>query len=185
MSRTAPISANFTWDADLGDLQERLNTVAEGLQDTTRLMAAIGAAIEGNVKVRFQTKVDPNGEPWAQLADSTLARYAAEDEGGPRRGTLLQRGVAPVINGKPQSGYVSMSTSLSVNATAEFAEIGFNSLVDGGEYQKSVLHEFGTERMPRRGILLGDPEAGTLGATDLAEVQATVDDFLADLLAGP
>lgn len=46
---------------------------------------AIGAALEQNANLRFDTKTDPAGNPWREWAPSTAKARAAEG-----RGTLLE-----------------------------------------------------------------------------------------------
>ena len=59
-----------------------------------------------------------------------------------------------------------MRASLSANSGPDFVEVGMARLTDGGKWSVPLLHETGTARMPRRGIFLSDPDAGTLGAED-------------------
>lgn len=56
-----------------------------------------------------------------------------------------------------------MLGSLSHQADATSVRIGF-----GKAY--ATYHEWGTEHMPRRGLLMSAPDAGTLGAEDEAAV---------------
>lgn len=80
--------------------------------------------------------------PWVP---TTLADYP--DDGNRR---LLHR-------------YGDMLGSLSHQADSSSVRIGF-----GQPY--ATHHEWGTEHMPRRGLLMGDPDAGTLGPEDEAAV---------------
>ena len=146
------------------ELRVALAGALRKLQNPRDLMVSLGAILEGNIERRFDRKRDPDGQAWAPLADSTKARYAAEDDGA-RRGTLLQR-----------TG--QMRNSLTANAGDDYVEVGMNRLTTGGAWSIPLLHETGTEHMPRRGIFLADPKAGTLGRSDEADLQAELVAFM-------
>lgn len=128
------------------------------------LLEDIGAKLEGNVELRFDQKVDPSGVPWAPLSPVTVdVFYAAKYPGG-IPGSLLQRTNL-------------MRASLTHNVGDDYLELGTSRSVPGKSqptWQVGFLHEFGTTKMPRRGILTADPKAGTLGAEDQADVLAVV-----------
>jgi len=128
-------------------LRAELATALAQLQDPRSLLVHLGAVLEANIERRFDRKRDPNGQAWAPLSEATKARYAAQDEGA-RRGTLLER-----------TG--QMRNTLAANAGTDFVELGMHRLTTGGAWSVPLLHETGTARMPRRGIFLGDPTAGT------------------------
>ena len=108
-------------------------------------MASIGMELENRVSGRFESRTDPNGDAWEAWALSTKAQYPAD---GNKR--LLDR-------------YGDMLASLSHSADATSATVGFGDPV-------ATYHEWGTEHMPRRGMLFADPDAGTLGKEDEAAV---------------
>ena len=56
-----------------------------------------------------------------------------------------------------------MLGSLSHSSDATSVTVGFGNPV-------ATYHEWGTEHMPRRGLLFADPDAGTLGTDDEAAV---------------
>lgn len=151
----------------LADLQADLAHAVVRLEHPRDLMQALGAVLEANIERRFDRKRDPNGGAWAKLAASTLKKYAAQDK-GKRQGTLLER-----------TG--QMRNSLTANAGDDFVELGMNRLTDGGAWSLPLLHETGTTRMPRRGIFLADPEAGTLGRGDEADLESELVMFLDDV----
>jgi len=62
--------------------------------------------------------------------------------------------------------------------------VGMSRLSDGGEWSIPLLHETGTRRMPRRGIFLADPDAGTLGQQDEALLTEEIQAFLDDVFGG-
>ena len=111
------------------------------LGDLTPVMQSIGMEMESRISGRFETRTDPSGKSWAPWADSTLESYP---EDGNRQ--LLDR-------------YGDMLLSLNHKADATSVRIGF-----GKPY--AAFHEWGTERMPRRGLVFADPDAGTLAKGD-------------------
>lgn len=143
----------------LAELQTRLG-------DLTPVFNVIGEKFESNVNIRFDTKRDPNGQPWAPWAASTRAAYDKADtvagKGGKkevkRKGTLLER-----------TGHMRDGLSYVADATA--LDLGFDR-------KQAAYHEFGTKRMPRRGLILGDPEAGTLAAPDETMIMATIEAWM-------
>lgn len=154
----------------VADLRAAFERAAGKLAKPTELMAAIAAQMESNVQGRFDDSKAPDGSRWLRLAKSTQAAYRREEakSGGKKQGMLLQR-----------TGH--MRASLSARGLDESAEIGFNRNVNG--WPLAALHEFGTQRMPRRQLLTDDPVAGTLGQGDIADITDLVDQFLGDILA--
>ncbi len=124
-----------------GAFGDDLRTLYRRMGDLTPVMQSIGMELEGKISSRFESRSDPNGSAWAPWASSTQAGYP--DDGNRR---LLDR-------------YGDMLGSLSHEASANSVRIGF-----GQPY--ATFHEWGTEHMPRRGMMFGDPDAGTLGADD-------------------
>ena len=94
------------------------------------VMQSIGMEMESRISGRFETRKDPNGKSWAPWAPSTVDSYP--DDGNRQ---LLDR-------------YGDMLLSLNHKADATSVRIGF-----GTPY--AAFHEWGTERMPRRGLILG------------------------------
>lgn len=117
------------------------------------LMDSIGQEMETRVANRFETQTDPSGAPWIQWADSTIANYP--DDGN---GTILDR-------------YGDMLASLSHHGDDSSVTYGFAT-------PYAAFHEFGTKRMPRRGMLTEDPNAGTLSADDQAAVLGIIEVYL-------
>lgn len=143
------------------DMLRRVGQALQAVQHPQALMEAIAGRLKADVRLRFETKTDPNGLGWLPLADSTRKQYARQDK-GKKRGSLLVR-----------SGL--MLESLTSNATDDLAELGFTR-------PYAWWHEVGTQRMPRRQILSDDPIAGTLGAQDRQDVLDELQDFLAAAL---
>lgn len=130
------------------------------------LMDAIGAKIEANVNLRFDTKTDPTGAPWAPLSTSDNAKYwQARNFPDGLPGSLLER-------------TRMLRNSLAHNAGDDWVDIGTSRSVPGKSrpsWQVGMLHEFGTKTMPRRGLLTADPETGTLGQGDQADILAIIE----------
>ena len=143
--------------AYLGQLQQRLGNLKP-------VMQSIATGMEARVSARFETQSDPNGRPWKAWKPATLAAYP---KNGHKR--LLDR-------------YGSMLNSLNSIATADTARIGFGAVggVAGDVY--AVYHEFGTQHMARRGLLFGDPDAGTLGEGDSQAMSKLLSDWLNDAI---
>lgn len=154
----------------LGTLQADLRRLLQHLDRPADLMRDLAAVLEGQVEQRLDFKRDPSGQRWAKLAESTVERYAAEDKGS-RRGTLLER-----------TG--QMRNSLSASSGDDWAEVGMSRLSPNGAWQLPQLHEFGTTKMPRRGMFFADPEAGTLGQDDQNALADAIDTWLAQQFPG-
>lgn len=158
-------------DSGLSWLAEAIRTRAGA-----DMLQVVGAAYEELIQERFDRKRDPVGQNWAALAPSTRARYAALDtdaQGEKRkRGTLLER-----------TG--QMRASLAWQVRNAEVQVGMSRRSDGGlggptagNWSIPLLHEYGTSRMPRRGIFAAEPTEGTLGADDQAHILGVIDDWL-------
>ena len=126
-------------------VRAHLDGLRQRLGDLSEVMAGIGMELESRVSGRFESRTDPNGDAWEPWAPSTKAHYPAD---GNKR--LLDR-------------YGDMLGSLSHSSDATSVTVGFGNPV-------ATYHEWGTEHMPRRGLLFADPDAGTLGNDDEAAV---------------
>ena len=127
-----------------------LERAAAKLENPTDMMQMIGATLEANVRKRFATQTDPEGNRWAALAPATLARKKSSS-------ILVELGYG--------------KTSLSSYASGNYAEVGFGERYMG-------FHETGTRKMPRRGLLTADPLTGRLGAEDEQDVLEVVTSYL-------
>lgn len=123
------------------------------LEDLSPAFAAIGQEMEARVSARFETESDPSGIPWAPWAPATVASYPPS---GNRR--ILDR-------------YGDMLNSLNHQVDGNAVRIGFGT-------QYAAYHEWGTETMPRRGLLMEDPDAGTLSDGDEVAVLGILATFL-------
>lgn len=147
-------------EVDLEDVVPRLSAALDRLDHLPGLMADIAAVLENNVQRRFDAKVDPTGQAWAPIKESTRKGYERKYRGS-IPGTLLER-------------TREMRNSLESHAGADWAEIGFGNAIAG-------YHETGTKRMDRRGLLTADPNAGTLGREDMTDIEREVAQFLGGL----
>jgi phage virion morphogenesis protein len=131
----------LTITVDDSAFRDYLNRLQGRLADLTPVMAAIGQGLESRISARFETETDPSGQPWAAWAPSTRKSYP--DDGN---GRILDR-------------YGDMLDKRNWEADAKSVRVGF-----GVPY--ATYHEYGTVRMPRRGLLFEDPETGTLADAD-------------------
>jgi phage virion morphogenesis protein len=137
-------------------LQDYLAQLRQGMANMRPVMDSIGMELESRISARFETETDPNGQPWEGWAPWTRENYP--EDGNSR---LLDR-------------YGDMLASLTHSAAATSARVGFGD-------PKAAFHEWGTWKMPRRGMLFSDPETGELGAEDEAAVLDIVGVWLNDL----
>ena len=158
------------------ELREQLLDAQRRLEAPRDLMAALGAILERNIEGRFDGKTDPGGIPWKPWAASTREQYDRQDavKRGPNKGELRRRG--SLLQRTNQ-----MRDSLFANAGDDYVEVGMSRLSDNHRWNIALLHETGTARMPRRGIFLADPDAGTLGVQDEADLDAEIVAFLDDV----
>lgn len=136
-----------------------LNRVITVIERPTELLDRIGAVMERNTQIRFETKTDPNGVPWQALAESTLASYRVKYKG--------------VIPGGLLERTREMRNSLAYHVTGISVEVGFS--VDYAGYQITGKKD-GT--LPSRDPLTGNWRTGQLGAGDEADIVAEIEDFL-------
>lgn len=154
----------ITAEFDDGGLIARLQEAATRLQNPRDLLDTLGAVLEANVAVRFQTKTDPGGSPWEALRPSTQASYSKRFKGNVP-GTLLDRS----FNGP------GMRTTLAHNL------VGDNAVDVGMSKPYALFHELGTRRMARRGMFFDNPDTGKLGADDERDLSDAVVAFLDDV----
>lgn len=150
-------------DAQLGAVDALLLRVIERIEQPTQLLDNMGAAMERNINLRFETKTDPAGVPWQALAESTLKGYERKYKGA-IPGSLLER-------------TRHMRDSLTYNVLGTSVEVGFSELY-------AQYHETGSKdgkRPPRRGLLTANWQTGKLGPGDEADLVAEVEAFLAQL----
>ncbi len=143
----------LTIEVDDRAFRQYLADLQGRLANLTPVMQSIGQELEGRISARFETETDPTGAPWAPWAESTRESYP--DDGNHR---ILDR-------------YGDMLGSLNWDADPSSIRVGF-----GQPY--ATFHEFGTKRMPRRGLLFADPEASQLAESDERAVIDLLQDWL-------
>jgi len=136
----------------LRQLQKRLGDLRPVLKD-------IGAVLENKIRDRRETLTDPNGQRWADWSDYTRETYPASG-----RGKLLDRTGDMWDRTGPQWQVSGMLSDVLLR-------VGFDRAY-------STYHEFGTDTMPRRGLLYADPEKGQLGAEDEQAITDVLNDWL-------
>jgi phage virion morphogenesis protein len=142
---------------------DSLARIARGLGNLQPVMDSIGQELESRVSARFETETDPLGRSWAPWAESTRENYPADGHG-----RILER-------------YGDMVRSLSHDADQDSVRVGFGAVAGKAGDAYAVYHEWGTEHMPRRGLLMADPDAGTLGPGDEEAVLDILQVWLEDL----
>ena len=132
-------------------------------------MDGIGSAIKGRISGRFETQTDPNGQAWHPWAESTDKYY-------PRPGSKAAAKAGKVGNGRLLDRYSTNGTGLlgTLNYQAGQAEVVVGFGVDYAAY-----HEYGTRKMPRRGLIFANPQSETLSADDEQAVIDIINDWLA------
>lgn len=159
----------FTIHVDTSRVGRPLAELAQRLGDPAEVLDAIGNLLETNARNRAELAIDPNGQPWQLWADSTRASY-------PWPGSEASKGVEGVAHGRLLDRYGHMLQDINYQVGTDSVTVGF-----GQDY--AIFHEWGTKHMPRRGLLMADPDAGTLGAEDEASVLDLVNGWLDELLA--
>ena len=133
---------------------DQLSALSQRMGNLSPVMRDIGTGLEREIRKRFASQTDPNGAAWHPLAASTKLNRARTGA----RGGILEH-------------YGTMLESLGWQASDKSVQVGFTQ-------PYAVYHEFGTSKMPRRGMLFGDPTTGELGATDEALVLDLISDYL-------
>ena len=144
-------------------LDDVLARLLRGMKNLTPVMDSIGQELESRVSGRFESQSDPLGRQWAPWAESTKENYPAD--GNAR---ILDR-------------YGDMLRSLNHKADSSSVRVGFGAVASKAGDVYAVYHEWGTWKMPRRGLLFADPDEGTLGPEDEASVLDILDVWLSDL----
>lgn len=147
-------------DVQDGKLVASLGLALLALDEPGGLLDRIGSVFERNVQLRFETKTDPSGAPWAELADSTKESYKRKYKGS-IPGSLLERSR-------------HMRDSLGYNVIGKSVEVGFAEIYPG-------YHETGSKdgkHPPRRGLLTENWQTGELGEQDRDDILAEIEDYL-------
>lgn len=129
-------------------VEDLLTRLLDQMGDLTPAMQGIGQELDSRISARFERRSDPMGQPWAPWAESTRENYPKD-----ARGLLLER-------------YGDMMKSLSFQADSSTVRVGFGAVASKKGDVYAAYHEWGTVKMPRRGLLFADPDAGTLAPDD-------------------
>jgi len=126
---------------EIDDREVRLaiDDLRRRVQDMSPVMRAIGADMERRMLERFETQTDPAGRKWEPLSPRTVKAKKG-------RGSILYH-------------HGTLMDSRASQADASSVRWGF-----GQKY--AAFHEFGTKRMPRRGLLLADADRRELAEED-------------------
>ena len=141
-------------------VEDLLSKLLEQMGDLQPAMQAIGQELNSRVSARFETRSDPLGRAWAPWAESTRENYPKDG-----RGLLLER-------------YGDMLKSLNFQADSSSVRVGFGAVASKQGDVYAAYHEWGTVKMPRRGLLFADPDAGTLAPDDETAVLDILGVFL-------
>lgn len=152
----------LTVTVDSKPVTDVLNKLQKRMADLTPVMDDIGQALESRISARFETRSDPQGHPWAPWAQSTRDSYPKDGSG-----QLLHR-------------HGAMMQSLSFSSDKASVRVGFGAVASKSGDVYAAFHEWGTNKMPRRGLLFADPDAGTLAPDDEKAVLDIIDIFLTD-----
>jgi len=132
---------------------EFLHGLRDKIDDMTPVMDSIGAEMETRVSNRFETQTDPMGVPWSPWAESTKASY-------------------------PEKGHRFLLYRLGDLLGGISHQADQSSVTYGFDVPYAAYHELGTDKMPRRGLLTADPEAGTLSDSDEAAILDVISRYL-------
>jgi phage virion morphogenesis protein len=141
----------MTIEVENKEILAALAQATNSLSDMSPLMRSIGQELVKRTGNRFETQTDPAGMSWAPWADSyDPAKGGSRPTDG--NTTILDL-------------YHHMLDSLEWQLNGNNSVlVGFSEHTDE---PYSAFHEFGTEYMPRRGMLFEDPDTGTLGKDDV------------------
>ena len=154
----------LTITADHSAFKAYLDKLQRSLGDLTPVMVAIGGEMQSRVSARFETKTDPDGVAWRPWKPSTDKYY-------PRAGTASAIKNGGAGNELLLDRYGELLKGLSWQADSNSVRIGFDQIY-------ATFHEFGTNKMERRGLLFADPDKGEMSKPDEAAVLDILSDFL-------
>lgn len=132
-----------------------LDQIVDELENPRDLFEDIGSFFEQQIEQRFEREIDPDGRAWEPLAELTV-RQKGHDK------ILVDSG--------------RMRSSAGYFAGGDFVEIGIGA--DDSFYAQ--FHETGTEKMPRRAMLIGG--TGGIGAMDESGFNNILQSYFGDLV---
>jgi phage virion morphogenesis protein len=127
---------------------EVLSQLQRKASNLTPAMQSIGQTLQTRISGRFESKRDPLGKSWAPWAESTKKNY-------PKDG-----------NKKLLDRYGDMLASLNHRASRTSVSVGFGAAGSKAGDVYAAYHEYGTKKIPRRGLLFADPNQGTISPAD-------------------
>jgi phage virion morphogenesis protein len=143
----------LTIEIDDREVIAALAKLQRRVQNMSPVMRAIGADMERRMLERFETQTDPTGRKWAPLKPATLAAKKG-------RGAILYH-------------HGTLMDSRNSQDDARSVRWGF-----GQKY--AAFHEFGTKKMPRRGLLFGNADRRELAEEDRSLILDAIRAYLAD-----
>ncbi len=155
----------LTIHKDRDDITPALRELLGKLSDFSEPMGEIGQELEDRISARFETQTDPNGQAWHPWAKSTDKYY-------PRPGSKYAKGTEGAGNGRLLDRYGKMLQDLNYQA-------GQTEVVVGFAHDYAIHHEYGTRKMPRRGLIFANPQSETLSADDEQAVIDIINGWLA------
>jgi phage gpG-like protein len=141
-------------------VDDLLSKLLGRMGDLTPAMKSIGQELNSRISARFETRSDPLGRAWAPWAESTRENYPKDG-----RGLLLE-----------QSGEMLKNRTFEADSTT--VRVGFGAVASKKGDVYAAYHEWGTDKMPRRGLLFADPNTGTLAPGDETAVLDIIGVFL-------
>jgi phage virion morphogenesis protein len=111
------------------------------LDDMRPLMAEIGEEMVERTKQRFSDITAPDGTPWADNADSTIADYLNRFSGSRKKdGALSKKGLARKAGKKPLTGETG-----SLRATINYLLEGDDAVRIGSPMDYAPFQQYGTK----------------------------------------
>jgi phage virion morphogenesis protein len=122
-------------DYDLSKAMSAIGRIQAALGDMTPLMEEIGAELEASTQRRFETHLDPGGEPWAELAARTIKQRVKQGYGAVN---ILRRtgALANSLHYQAESDRVTISLGGTGNSMAYAAIHQFGGLAGRGRKTK-------------------------------------------------
>ena len=105
--------------------------------DRRPALDAIGASLQSSTRHRFETKTDPEGNPWTPLKESTRRQY--ERIGA--QGSLLMRTFPSRRGASRGSLSYRLFDSITHKATNDAVAVGSNARF--GEFSRAAIHQLG------------------------------------------
>ncbi len=147
---------------EIPDLNEQLRGVYSHLNgDLTPLMQDIGTLLLRSTSDRFETKEDPDGISWKQLAPSTLqTKTNINKKNRANVGILVESG--------------NLADSFSQKGAMQVFQ---DRVIIGSDEEYAPYHQVGTKHMPKRPFL-------GLSSDDKSEILNALNEFIEEAWRG-